>query len=253
MKMMPLAAIRSLRVMVERDARAPLTRVVVATIDHATRRRSSAWCRGRVTYVRLPGSSYGGPGVGEQRTVVPIDQLVDGSSPGALRQLPRPYAEQPAADDRPRARRPPGAVRARRRVVEHPGLEVADHVGRAAGARRDHRHAAGGRLAEGVAAGLVVAGMHEHVERREHGGQVAGVEGAGELRAAAADPAARRAADRRRSRPGGCRADRPARARRRTSWRRRRLPTYPTTTRGAERDRAQRPARRAASRRAGRG
>ena len=31
MKMMPLAAIRSLRVMVERDARAPLTRVVVAT------------------------------------------------------------------------------------------------------------------------------------------------------------------------------------------------------------------------------
>ena len=38
MKTMPLAAIRSLRVMVERDARAPLTRVVVATKDHATPR-----------------------------------------------------------------------------------------------------------------------------------------------------------------------------------------------------------------------
>jgi hypothetical protein len=36
MKMMPLAAIRSLRVMVEREARAPRTRVVVATKRHAT-------------------------------------------------------------------------------------------------------------------------------------------------------------------------------------------------------------------------
>jgi hypothetical protein len=36
MKRMPLAAIRSLRVIVERDARAPLTKVVVATKGHAT-------------------------------------------------------------------------------------------------------------------------------------------------------------------------------------------------------------------------
>ena len=36
MKMTPLAAIRSLRAMVERVERAPLTRVVVATRGHAT-------------------------------------------------------------------------------------------------------------------------------------------------------------------------------------------------------------------------
>ena len=68
-------------------------------------------------------------------------------------------------------------------VVEQPGLEVADHVGRAAGAGRDHRDAAGGRLAQRVAAGLVQPGVDQHVERGEHGGQLARRQGAGELRA----------------------------------------------------------------------
>src|SRR4051794_17580371 len=54
MKRMPLAAIRSLSVIVERDARAPVTKVVVATKGHATPRDQRCGVGDRVTYVRLP-------------------------------------------------------------------------------------------------------------------------------------------------------------------------------------------------------
>lgn len=65
-------------------------------------------------------------------------------------------------------------------VVEEAGLEVADDVRRPAGSWGNHRDARGRCLAEGVAAGLLLAGVDQQVKRGEGDGEVAGLERAGE-------------------------------------------------------------------------
>ena len=103
-------------------------------------------------------------------------ELVDGVGPGASRPARAPLARAGA-----RWRSATTASTARRKsvrvggVVEQPGLQVPDHVGRARRPRCHDRYAAGGRLAQRVAAGLVLAGVDQHVEGRQRDGQVAGL------------------------------------------------------------------------------
>ena len=125
----------------------------------------------------------GGRGCGQGSQVVPLDQLVDGHPPVAGGgELAGPGAQQ--APERVPGHGGDGPAEPVRvgRVVQQAGLQVAHHRGRASGPGSDDGYAARGGLAQHVAAGLLLAGVHQQVERGEGDGQVAGLEGAGELR-----------------------------------------------------------------------
>ena len=131
------------------------------------------------------------PGGYAGQTADDLGQLADRFVPGARGQLAGALAQQGAvAVGDNRLDRSAERLRACR-VVEQPGLQVSDHVGRAARAGCDDRNAAGRRLAQHVAAGLVLAGVDEHVQRWQRDGEVSGLQLAGELGAgqAALEPA----------------------------------------------------------------
>ena len=133
----------------------------------------------------------------EQGRVVRVHELVHGAPPGpangdlagvVTQQLPTWVGH-----DRGHGVRQPDRIV---RVVEQPGLQRPDHVGRTARPGRDTRHSARRGLAERVAAGRSRARLHEQVERCHDHGQVSRPQLAGEphrVRQPAAQPGPLRA------------------------------------------------------------
>ena len=117
--------------------------------------------------------------------VVPVDQLVDRgrASPGVGELAGRAARAARGCRSPATARDRAGAGRARRpgrRAARSRAWRTTSRAPPERGATTGTPLAAG--LAQRVAAGLLLAGVHQHVEGRQCGGQVAGLEGAGELR-----------------------------------------------------------------------
>ena len=115
--------------------------------------------------------------------VVEVHQLVDHVRPRSGR---RPAARLPRQSPRRAAGRPPGSRRPDAATSGRRGRRGArcepccDQVEGASRGRRDHRYAAGLGLLDGLAEGLGLAGVDEHVQGGEGGGELGAAEHPGE-------------------------------------------------------------------------